>query len=292
MSDKTYTSIDEFDKEFEDLFSDEGEDDEEAADGDEGLVGSEESATEETEVEEDTMEEQAEEGSDEPESTENEEEQPTTPKPEDKQAFAFETLRKENQSYKKKVSEVSERLTRIEEMARASGYEDIQSFLEAWEEDQLKREAHAKNVDVGIYRELTEAKRKVNNFERSKKQEEAVLKVNELTKEIQNFSKELKLTEKETALILDEMESDGYTVDSLAALPTKSVGKILRGYAADRVAEAKLQKRLAEIEKTGGTKEPKVKTGTGKATDSNDPYSSEALAKEMAEFKRKNYPWL
>ena len=210
----------------------------------------------------------------------------------DKQSYAFEELRKQNSEIKKQLSEKASTIEEIENLAKLSGYDSINELLDVWKKERIKKEAEIHDVDEDFYREYQQTKEKAERYEKEQRASVQQQKVDAVSSEFKKFTNDLKLNQTEATALLNQMEVDGFDIDTLVNLPVKSVGNILKGYAADIIAERKLQERLAKLEQVDVKKENKVRTTTSRGTELDDEFSQESLEKEMNDYKKKNFPWL
>jgi hypothetical protein len=245
---------------------------------------------EETEevVEEEAVEEEAT-GEEEKESKPTGEETYSAAK-EEKQAYAFEKLRKEANNYKQKAGEFEELLLEIDNLALASGFQNREDFIEKFRQSVVMKEAKTRNIDPSVMKELNDTKQRLAKIEQEKNNQEKNSKISTLGNEVKNFEKELQLSETQMTGILQEMEKDGYTVDSLVTLPINSVNRLLKSYAVDILAEREYQKRLSKDNGKPDMQEGKFKNKATKKP-SVDPFSSDALKDELEAYEKEIAPW-
>lgn len=181
-------------------------------------------------------------------------------KPEDnKQEHAFKEMRAEIAALKKQL-------------------EEAKTTTPAKAEEQL--------VPNKVLEELELTKKELREIKESMTQKEKATRVEGFNGELNRFAEEYGLSDDELRSIVDQMGADGYTIDTVTAVPTKSIGKIIKGYAADLVAEKVKQTTLKGKKKFQEEKLADEPTGT------DDPFSADALKKEMEAYARKNKPWL
>ena len=182
------------------------------------------------------------------------------PKVENKQEHAFKEMRAELAKLKAELEEAKKAKTEPTEQKQAA------SKKEESEVERLKRELE----------ELKEGMTK----------KEQTSKIDTINNEVNKLTTELELTDDEMRSIIDQLGTDGYTIDTLLAMPIKSIGKLIKGYAADTVTEKKTQKALASKKKFVEEKHADEPGGN------DDPFSADALKKEMEAYARQNKPWL
>lgn len=156
--------------------------------------------------------------------------------------YAFRKLRQEAKELKEKSSSYENFINEMDAMARVYGYKDSKEMLEIMRQKQMEEEARARNIDPEIYKELQEQKRRIAEIEREKLELVQKQKAENFVKIIDNFAKEYKLTESEINQIIINMDEDGWNLDNI-----KNPTKLIKGYAADIIAERKTQKVLKQM---------------------------------------------
>lgn len=184
-------------------------------------------------------------------------------KPEDnKQEHAFKEMRAEIAALKKQLEE-----------AKAT-------------KESTPAKAEEQAVPPKVLEELELTKKELREIKESMTQKEKTTRIEGFNGELNRFAEEYGLSDDEIRSIVDQMGADGYTIDTVTAVPTKSIGKIIKGYAADLVAEKVKQNTLK------GKKKFQEEKLTDEPTGTDDPFSADALKKEMEAYARKNKPWL
>ena len=156
--------------------------------------------------------------------------------------YAFMKLRQEAKELKEKSSSYENFINELDTMARVYGYKDSKEMLETMRQKQMEEEARARNIDPEIYKELQEQKRRIAEIEREKLELIQKQKAENFVKTIDNFAKEYKLTEAEINQIIINMDEDGWNLDNI-----KNPERLIKGYAAEIIAERKTQKVLKQM---------------------------------------------
>lgn len=242
---KVPESVEELDEMLEEEFKEElTNEDEVATEGefdDEDL--SDELETEEIEETEETEEtEEVEESDDESKEYSENAKEAKPSKKKAKADYAFMKLRQEAKELKEKSSSYENFINELDTMARVYGYKDSKEMLETMRQKQMEEEARARNIDPEIYKELQEQKRRIAEIEREKLELIQKQKAENFVKTIDNFAKEYKLTEAEINQIIINMDEDGWNLDNI-----KNPTKLIKGYAAEIIAERKTQKVLKQM---------------------------------------------
>ena len=199
------------------------------------------------------------------ESKEETKEQKDEPKQkEDKSEHAFKEMR----------AEIAELKKQLEEAKKATTKENDSST------------AKEQVVPNEVLKELELTKQELKEIKESMTQRERNTRIEGFNAELNRFASEYGLSDDEARSLIDQMGADGYTIDTITAVPTKSIGKIIKGYAADLVAEKEKQKVLK------GKKIFQEDKLAEEPNGSDDPFSADALKKEMREYDRERRPWL
>lgn len=237
------------------------------------------------EVEEETNEEETEE-----EETEDEEEvvqtklgvtgeEEFTPKTkitaEEKQRFAFEKLRKE-------AKEKAEELQKLEEVAKAYGFNTYKEMMSKLEKDVSDKKAKEMGVDPKFYEDLQNTKKQLEQLKREREEETSRTKINTFVSRLNEFSKENNLTEEDKQALINSLDEDGFTVESLYNV--KNYKKLFSGYVSDKIIEQKKQQEIEKLSKKKNLEEKRMTTGNG----TGDKVSLDQLV-ELAMKRRSTY---
>ena len=270
MAEKKFGSLEELDKFLDEEFVEEEEVLEEESD-------------EETVAWEDV--ETGEEESDEDEFVEQEDdapavEEPTKPEP-SKEEFAFGKLRYENSELKSKLEEQEKYSRKLEEMATNLGYSNADDLLKAYEDQQIQKEAQQKNVDPDVYRKMVTMERELESIKQREAEAKRQVGVQRFSQSLDRIASEIGLDDKEKVSMVEQMETDGYTLEDIARI--KNPERFIKGYAADKIAERKYQDLLASEKKAKKLKEPKLRGESEPPTD-----WEKELQKELEQYAKEN----
>lgn len=270
MAEKKFGSLEELDKFLDEEFVEEEEVLEEESD-------------EETDAWEDV--EPGEEESDEDEFVEQEDdapavEEPTKPQP-SKEEFAFGKLRYENSELKSKLEEQEKYSRKLEEMATNLGYSNADDLLKAYEDQQIQKEAQQKNVDPEVYRKMVTMERELESIKQREAEAKRQVGVQRFSQSLDRIASEIGLDDKEKVSMVEQMETDGYTLEDIARI--KNPERFIKGYAADKIAERKYQDLLASEKKAKKLKEPKLRGESEPPTD-----WEKELEKELEQYAKEN----
>lgn len=243
-------------KEEEEKNTDELEDEEEILDGDD------DDEIEDSELEEDNESEDE----DELEESEEEEEKPDklgvtgdelfgTQKvkvtKEEKQNYAFEQLRK-------KAREGEEELKRLEEIAKAYGFSTYKDMVDKLQKDAAEKKAKELGVDPKFYEDLQNTKRQLEQLQREREIEANQIKINTFVSRLNEFAKEFNLDDTDKAELINSLDEDGFTVDSLYKI--KNYKKVFSGYLSEKILQKEEQKKLAQERKRKSLEEKRIES--------------------------------
>lgn len=247
--------------------------------------------------EEESTEEEVEDTDDsevgEPESTEesaDEEHVEEAPKkgksPEEKKDYAFAKLRKEASEAKKLAEEKAKQAEEYDNLLRVlmtqSGFEDLGSFKKALEKQVSEQERKAKGYTEDEYKKV----KSIEQREAELKKREEEMKQKEFNSRAQMFDntvreviKEYNLKETDREKVYLELETLGYTADTLLSIP--SPRHLIKGIVVDmRGSEPE-----PVVRKTVDTQ--RIITPVNK--ESLATKQDELLAKELKEYERNKY---
>jgi len=223
------------------------EDEEEVLDGTEDELDDEEDEVEEEEVNQEEVVDDV--------VIEPVVEQPKPQKPtkEEKERFAFEELRR-----KAKASEEATR--QLDEIAHAYGFASNVEMIAKLQQDASAKKAKEMGVDPKFYEDLQNTKKELEAIKRAREEEVTRNKVNTFISRIDEFAKENSLTETEKSELINTLDEDGFTIDTLSNI--KNYKNLFSGYIKDKLLAKEQQKLFEKDEKRKRLHEDKL-TDTG-----------------------------
>lgn len=265
---KEFKSIDELDEALEKEFN---------LSDDEDIIPLDDESTEEELEEEELAPEE------EPQSLDDEDPIPSEEeKPVDKKEFAFGKLRSENAELKKRLDEVSKYSTEFQELAQNLGFSDAGQLVDEYKKQKIVKEAESRNIDPKLYQQMKQLESEVEMMKREKEEAYRQQGLYRFNTALESVASEFKLSPEERDQILDSMGEDGYTIEDLATL--KAPVRVLKGYAAEKIAQQTTQQRLAKEKKAKKLEEPKL-DGSTEITEEN---LEDLIKKEMKEYAEAN----
>lgn len=228
-TEKVYTSIQEIDADLEKEFvvsaAADAEDSNQEEDTKEvNEVESEETAAEvESEQEVNELEEKA-------DTTEPIKE--TKPSKDEQKDYNFAKLRSEKEAAEKQLLEQA---ALMKKLAEASGYNSVEEYKQVLENRLIEEEAKKQGVSPKMYKELSEAKSKVQKLEAEKLELDNRIKLEAFSKEIANVVGSYGLSEDTGDEIVKRFAELGYTLETLLSVPHPEI--LIKGVIADKLNE-------------------------------------------------------
>lgn len=228
-TEKVYTSIQEIDADLEKEFvvsaaadaedSDQEEDTKEVNE----VEGEETTAEVESEQEVNKLEEKA-------DTTEPIKE--TKPNKDEQKDYNFAKLRSEKEAAEKQLLEQA---ALMKKLAEASGYNSVEEYKQVLENRLIEEEAKKQGVSPKMYKELSEAKSKVQKLEAEKLELDNRIKLEAFSKEIANVVGAYGLSEDTGDEIVKRFAELGYTLETLLSVPHPEI--LIKGVIADKLNE-------------------------------------------------------
>jgi hypothetical protein len=208
-----------------------------------------------------------------------------------KDAAAFKEMREQQAKLKAELEEKQRLIEEFELMSKSSGFGDVNQLLDQWRQQQLEQESKARGVPADVLKQIEEQKRRLEKLEREKNELEQKTKQQTVVKQIDSIVSELKLTPQEADTLINTMGADGVTWEQLLVLPPAAISNAVKGYATPIILEKERQSLIKRQQSKDEFQEDKIQ---GKRTNpkSNDPYSQDALQKEIEDYRKKNFPHL
>ena len=245
----------------------------------------EDTVEEETEVENQEIEEETDEEADSVNDDEGSEEPKSDEKPskEDKKAYAFSQLRKENADLKSKVDEKQYYEDLLNKMAAQYGYSDVKKFAEDYEKARIEQEAKAKGYDPVLYAELQKSNKRIAELENSQKETELINKANIFRASVDKAVEEYNLGKDGRNEIFTRLEEAGFSVDDLLNVPNADI--LIKGVLSDKIAQVSKQSQIEKNETIDSLSDDKHNGGSSEKTFSLD----DLISGEMKQYKADNF---
>jgi hypothetical protein len=164
-----------------------------------------------------------------------------------KQEYAWKELRTKNQQLQRELETKEQYVKRLEMMAQGLGYSNADDLLKKYDDEQISKEAETKGVDPKFYKEFKEMQSELQLTKKQKEEQYRNLQIQNFTNSLDTLAAENGLTETEKQQIVNQLESDGYTLDDIINI--KSPKRLLTGYMVDKIAERKVQSKLKQQKK-------------------------------------------
>lgn len=174
-----------------------------------------------------------------------EEKKPEKPSKEAQKDYNFAKLRSEKEEAEKKLVAQQELMKKL---AEASGYDNVEEYRDMLETRLVEEEAKKKGVSPEVYRELSEAKSKVQLLEKERKELDTQVKLEAFSKQIAKVIQDYDLEESVGDEIVKSFADLGYTLDTLLSVPHPEV--LIKGVLSDKLlsSKAKEEKKKERID--------------------------------------------
>lgn len=136
---------------------------------------------------------------------------------------AFAQMRTQNKEYQNKISE-------FENLAKSLGMKDVDEFLSKAKEAQVQREAKQKGIPVEVAKELEEMRNLKDEIIAEREEAENKAKESNFVSNLRTFVNDNKLSEAAVDKLSQDLEKDGFDVNTLMDMPTSALNRILSSY--------------------------------------------------------------
>lgn len=203
---------------------------------------------------------------------------------EDKKEFAFSKIRKENSDLKALNKTLSTRDEALKKIASNYGYDDVDKFLEAYENARVVQEAKDKGYDPVLYKQLQDTNKRLEQLEKERQENNLMSRANAFKNAVDKAISEYNLDEEEGRNeIFSRLEEYGYTVDSILSLPNPEI--LIKGVLSDKIAEISKQKQIEKMEDLDNLSDERHDGNSTTKTMSLDAL----IAQDMKEYKANNF---
>lgn len=203
---------------------------------------------------------------------------------EDKKEFAFSKIRKENSDLKALNKTLSTRDEALKKIASNYGYDDVDKFLEAYENARVVQEAKDKGYDPVLYKQLQDTNKRLEQLEKERQESNLMSRANAFKNAVDKAISDYNLDEEEGRNeIFSRLEEYGYTVDSILSLPNPEI--LIKGVLSDKIAEISKQKQIEKMEDLDNLSDEKHDGNSTTKTMSLD----DLIAQDIKEYKANNF---
>ena len=203
---------------------------------------------------------------------------------EDKKEFAFSKIRKENSDLKALNKTLSTRDEALKKIASNYGYDDVDKFLEAYENARVVQEAKDKGYDPVLYKQLQDTNKRLEQLEKERQENNLMSRANDFKNAVDKAISDYNLDEEEGRNeIFSRLEEYGYTVDSILSLPNPEI--LIKGVLSDKIAEMSKQKQIEKMEDLDNLSDERHDGNSTTKTMSLD----DLIAQDIKEYKANNF---
>lgn len=136
---------------------------------------------------------------------------------------AFAQMRTQNKEYQSKISE-------FENLAKSLGMKDADEFLSKAKEAQVQRDAKKKGIPLEVAQELEEMRNLKDEIIAEREEAENRAKESNFVSNLRTFVNDNKLSEAAVDKLSQDLEKDGFDVNTLMDMPKNALNRILSSY--------------------------------------------------------------
>lgn len=136
---------------------------------------------------------------------------------------AFAQMRTQNKEFQSKLQE-------FDDLAKQLGMKDADEFIKKAKEAQIKRDAAKKGIPLEVAQELEEMRSLKDSIIAERQNAAAELKTRNFVSNLQEFVDANKLSDQAVDKLSQDLEKDGFELESLMAMPKTALNKILSAY--------------------------------------------------------------
>ena len=136
---------------------------------------------------------------------------------------AFAQMRTQNKEY-------SEKIAKVEALAKSLGMENIDDFITKAEAAQVQREAKQKGISPEIAQELAEIRNLKNDIIAEREQTAIKEKEKSFASTVNTFIETNNLSKEAVDKLSQDLDRDGFELDALMAMPKAALNRVLSSY--------------------------------------------------------------
>lgn len=141
----------------------------------------------------------------------------------DKEGNAFASMRVQNKEYKKQIEE-------LDAIAKANGLKDYKEFLDKAKENSIAKKAKEEGISVELAKKLEDIDSKFEEMNSKEEQSKVEAKEAKLASTLNSFVKTNSLDKVAIDKLSNDLNKDGFTIQSLMEMPESAVLKLFSAY--------------------------------------------------------------
>lgn len=141
----------------------------------------------------------------------------------DKEGNAFASMRIQNKEYKKQIED-------LDAIAKANGLKDYKEFLEKAKENSIAKKAKEDGISVELAKKLEDIDSKLEKINSKEEQAKIEAKESKLASTLNSFVKANSLDKIAIDKLSNDLNKDGFTIQSLMEMPESAVLKLFSAY--------------------------------------------------------------
>lgn len=136
---------------------------------------------------------------------------------------AFAQMRTQNKEYQTKFNE-------LDALVKELGMKDVDDLISKAKEAKIKKSAASQGISVEVARELDEMRALRDSIVAEREQSATKQKEQSFVSNLQEFVNDNKLSKPAIDKLSQDLENDGFTVESLMTMPKGALHKVLNSY--------------------------------------------------------------
>lgn len=141
----------------------------------------------------------------------------------DKEGNAFASMRIQNKEYKKQIED-------LDAIAKANGLKDYKEFLEKAKENSIAKKANEDGISVELAKKIEDIDSKLEEINSKEEQAKIEAKESKLASTLNSFVKTNSLDKIAIDKLSNDLNKDGFTIQSLMEMPESAVLKLFSAY--------------------------------------------------------------
>ena len=136
---------------------------------------------------------------------------------------AFAQMRTQNKEFQNKFEQ-------IDALAKSLGMKDVDDFIAKAREAQIKKTATEQGISVEVARELDEIRALKDSIIAEREENAAMERERTFVSNVQDFVNENGLSNAAVDKLSQDLENDGFSLDTLMNMPEKALNRLLESY--------------------------------------------------------------
>lgn len=136
---------------------------------------------------------------------------------------AFAQMRTQNKEFQNKLNE-------LDALAKGLGMKDVDDFIAKARDAQTRKTAESQGIPVEVARELEEMRALKNSIVAEREENAARIKEEKFVSNVKEFVNKNKLADSAVDKLSQDLEKDGFSVNTLMDMPKSALTRLLNSY--------------------------------------------------------------